>query len=238
MLRRPLLLLFTFMCIHLPALAVDQFEEYRNYIDNYPEYSTLQIDNAINGLKSVNSEDIEKDYLLGMLHFIQGFNRMRELALSSTNRPKPADLLKDITVQHHYHSAEEYYNAVENRTSGYKYLYCKYVELYRYSFNKEGLKRVTKLVGKSPENERLTSCKGILEDTAELMAQKGYADISKAIYEEAVVSWPQYPKYMLEALGDIERVHNNQGKASYWWKRCLDEALNSDRKNRCSDKIN
>jgi hypothetical protein len=217
-------------------VKADQFEPYRKYIDDFPSYSAIERERAIEELTLIVSEDVEKDYLLGMLHFIQGFEGVKTFARAQKEKPKAEDVLKDIAVQKSFRASESYYDAVESRSPGYKYIYCKYAELYRASFDGEGLKRITKRIGHAPQSENIKECKNLMEDFAESLARYGYTNLSKIIYEEAVNSWNEYPEYMLEALGDIENIFQNNRRATYWWKRCVSESKSAERKQGCLEK--
>ncbi len=222
----------------LPVLIyADQFDPYREYIDNYKNYSSTQREKAIQDLESLMTTDIEKNYLLGMLYFLQGVDAMTKSAQAKKEKPKAEEVLKEPTVRNYFEKSQRNYEAVEKAQPGYKYIYCKFAELYRYSFNIEGLRQVTSRVGKTNQNERISQCKSSIEDVAEGFASHGYANISQAIYEEAVKSWTPYPKYMLEALGDIANVQKDPSRSKFWWKRCVDEAEKVDRKKRCEDKL-
>ncbi len=224
--------------ILMPSLSsADQFDHYRKYIDNSQNYSLDQRDRSIQELEALKTADIEKNYLLGMLYLLQGIESMKASAQAKKDKPRAEDILKEPAIRRYFEKAEQNYDTVEKTNPGYKYIYCKYAELYRYSFNEDGLRRVTNRVGMVVQNERVEQCKGAIENIAEGYATYGYANLSKVIYEEAVRSWQSYPKYMLEALGDIENVRNNPAQAKYWWKRCDEEAEKSDRKKRCQDKF-
>lgn len=221
----------------LPLRApADEFDQYRQIIDNFYKYPAQERETAITELERTKASSIEKDYLLGMLYFIQGIELMKTIARAQEKKPKAEEVLKDKTVQEYFRKAKAKYDGVESKSPGYKYIYCKYGELYRYSFDQDGLRRVTNHVGHATENDRLRQCKNMLENAAEQFVRYGYARLSKVIYEEAVKTWRPYPIYMLEALGDIEQVQQNKTKALYWWKRCVAEAESSERKQRCAAK--
>jgi len=232
------MIFMVFMFTFIPLLTyADQFDRYRDYIDNYPNYTHDQREASIQSLEKMKTTDIEKNYLLGMLYFIQGVDAMTSSAQSKKEKPKAEDILKEPVVRGYFEKSQWDYEAVEKAHPGYKYIYCKFAELYRYSFNAEGLRKVTSLVGKINQNDRVSQCKSSIEDIAEGFASHGYANLSKAIYEEAVKSWNPYPKYMLEALGDIANVQKDTVQSKYWWKRCMDEAEKLDRKKRCENKL-
>ncbi|HEX20644.1 MAG TPA: hypothetical protein ENG78_07495 [Acidiferrobacteraceae bacterium] len=213
--------------------SADQFDRYRNIIDNYHKYTLQKRETAIVGLEATRTSSVEKRYLLGMLYFIQGVERMKIVARAQTQKPKVEVVLKEKTVQAYFQKAKANYDAVESKSPGYKYIYCKYGELYRYSFNEDGLRKVTNRIGNTTQNNRTKQCKAMLENTAEQFARYGHANLSKVIYEEAVRNWRAYPKYMLEALGDIANATKDKTKALYWWNRCVTEAERSRRKQRC-----
>lgn len=221
----------------LPLVAsADQFDRYRHVIDRFHEYPVQERETTIAELEGTKTSSIEKNYLLGMLYFIQGVERMKTIARAQEKKPRVEEVLKDKTVQGYFQKAEANYDAVQSTSPGYKYIYCKYGELYRYSFNEDGLRKVTRQVGRADQNDRLEQCKAMLEDVAEGFVRYGYVGLSKVIYEEAVRTWRPYSIYMLEALGDIEQVQKNKAKAVYWWKRCVAEARSTERKQRCAAK--
>lgn len=174
-----------------------------------------------------------------MLYFIQGIETMKRIARQQKTKPKIKDVLKDSTVQRYLQNAEANYDAVERTSPGYKYIYCKYGELYRYTFNKDGLKRVTNRVGTAVQNDRVLQCRAMLESAAEQFTRYGDRglEMAKVIFEEAIKTWRPYPEYMLEPLGDIERLQNNDKRAFYWWSRCAKEVEVSEIKQRCQEKI-
>lgn len=216
----------------------DSFDKYRMIIDNYHTYNVGDISKAIIDFEKEESADVEKNYLLGMLYFIRGFVNLREIGRSSPVKIRVEDALENNSVQSDFRYAEDNYDLVEQREPGYKLIYCKYAELYRYSFNGEGLDKITRKVGRVPQNERTQQCKASLEDIAEGYARYGYANLSRVIYKAAVLTWNPYPKYMLEAIGDIEDVRDNEKEAKMWWKRCVQEADTPARKERCLRKVN
>jgi hypothetical protein len=226
----------SFICIPILSRA-DQFDRYREYIDNYQKYTYDQREQSIRELEAMKTGDIEKNYLLGMLYMLQGVDSMTSYAQSKKEKPKAEAVLKEPVVRTYFEKAQQNYDIVEKANPGYKYIYCKYAELYRYSFNEDGLKQVTSRIGIPSQSESATQCKSAIEDVAEGFAIHGYANISKVIYEEAVKNWKPYPKYMLEALGDIANVQNDPSQSKFWWKRCVDEAEKDDRKIRCQEKL-
>lgn len=222
----------------IPGFVIaDQFDEFRKYIDEYQKFTFEEREAAIAELGSIQTEDLEKHYLLGMLNFIQGFQKMLIEASARSVKPKPQEMLQIQGIRNYFRMAEKNYDIVEARSQGYKYIYCKYTELYRYSFNENGLRKITRKLGKIYLNQQAGQCKNLLEDVAQHFAAIGYARLSKAIYEEAVAEWKSHPKYMLEALGDIEKALKNDEKAAHWWSRCMAEAERDDRKDRCAAKI-
>jgi hypothetical protein len=224
--------------ISIPILSrADQFDHYREYIDNYQKYTSYQREQSIRKLEAMKTTDIERNYLLGMLYMLQGIDSMTSFAQSKQEKPKAEEVLKEPVVRNYFEKAQQNYDAVEKAHPGYKFIYCKYAELYRYSFNDAGLRKVTSRIGSTSQSESTAQCKSAIEDIAEGFASHGYANISKVIYEEAVKNWKPYPKYMLEALGDIANVQNNPSQSKYWWKRCVDEAEKDDRKIRCQEKL-
>jgi hypothetical protein len=237
---RVLTVCFTILSLALlPGLTyADQFDRFREYIDNYQSYSPNQRRQAIQDLEKLKTADIEKNYLLGMLYMLQGVDAMTSYAQSKREKPRAEEVLKEPSIRNYFEKAKQNYDTVEKAKPGYKYIYCKYAELYRYSFNGAGLRNVTSQIGQTGQSESTTQCKSAIEDIAEGFASHGYADISRIIFEEAVKNWKPYPKYMLEALGDIANVQNNPGQSKLWWKRCVDEAEKDDRKKRCQEKLN
>lgn len=217
--------------------SADQFDRFRNVIDNYHKYSLQKRETVITELEATKTSSIEKKYLLGMLYFIQGTERMKVVARAKKKKPKVEEVLRDKTIQAYFQKAKANYDVVESRSPGYKYIYCKYGELYRYSFNENGLRKVARLIGKAAQNDRTKQCKAMLENAAEQFARYGHANLSKVIYEEAVKNWRGYPKYMIEALGDIAKARKDKTKSRYWWNRCVKEAERSERKKRCVTKI-
>lgn len=224
-----ILLLFSQSCL------ADGYDEYRNIIDNYPSFTFEQRQLSITELEKSKQQDVEKYYILGMLYFIQSIDVMQKAAQSKSEKPKIEDVVSEESVSIYLNKTEENYNRVNIEHPGYKFIYCKYAELYWYSINAKGLERITKEVGGAGNNEQMDQCKSVLEDVAEKLASKGYAAISKTIYKTAVSNWSSYPKYMLEAIGDIENISNNINEAVVWWKRCASEAT-GDRKKRCTSK--
>ena len=229
------------VAVILPSLSqtakADPFDRYREFIDNFKAYDIYQREDAINELEKYTTSDIEKKYLLGMLYFIQALETMTSIARSKPYRPKFEKVLKDSTVQKYFGLSEKNYDAVENENPGYKYIYCKYVELYRYSLNEEGLKKIVAKVGEVEENERTQQCKDMIAYVAKDFAKRGRLNISRTILDSAINSWPSYPKYMNEAMGDIEIALENHKQAMVWWERCVEEAEDEERRQRCLKKI-
>ncbi|MDX1487798.1 MAG: hypothetical protein R3268_06330 [Acidiferrobacterales bacterium] len=221
------------------GVSAGEFDRYKQIIDNFQNYPMQERETALTELEAMKTSDIEKKYLLGMLYFIQGIERMKQIARQQKTKPKIADVLKDSTVQRYLQNAEANYDAVERTSPGYKYIYCKYGELYRYTFNKDGLKRVTNRVGNAVQNDRVLQCKAMLESAAAQFTRYGDRglEMAKVIFEEAIKTWRPYPKYMLEPLGDIEQLQNNGKRALYWWRRCVEEVEVSEIKQRCQEKI-
>lgn len=215
----------------------DEFDKYRNVIDNYPSFTFEQREASISELEGSTTPDtVEKDYLLGMLSFIQGIDLMQKIAKSKPKQLAIKEVVADKEVSRYLNKAEGYYDKVNMAHPGYKYIYCKYGELYRYSANGEGLERITKEVGGIQENDRLKQCKALLEDIAEMSANYGQLLTSINIYKAAVSTWKDYPKYMLEAIGGLENALHNRAEAKIWWKRCKAEAT-GERKSRCSSNL-
>ncbi len=229
-------MLLSYNCMPILARA-DQFDRYREHIDNYQKYTHDQREHTIQELAAMKTPDIERNYLLGMLYVLQGVDSMTSYAQSKKEKPRAEEVLKEPVIHNYFEKAKQNYDTVEQTNPGYKYIYCKYAELYRYSFNESGLRKVTSQVGRASQSESTTQCKSAIEDIAEGFASHGYANISQVIYEEAVKNWKPYPKYMLEALGDIANVQNSTSQSKFWWKRCMDEAENNDRKIRCQEKL-
>ncbi len=219
-----------------PAGA-DSFDRYRDMIDNYQQYNPGQRGEAIAELEKIQTKDVEKDYLLGMLNFLQGTDSMVALARSKPQQPPMEEIVGDPSVQKYYQAAERAYDRVEASHPGYQYIYCKYVELYRFSLNQKGLEKTTLALGKAENNDRTAECKDLLENTAEQFASRGKVQISRAIFHAAIQSWMPYPKYMLEAMGDIENVLDKRAQAKVWWQRCVAEADGKERQTRCQEKL-
>lgn len=219
-----------------PATA-DEFDRYRELVDNYKNYTMAQRDEAIGRLETLRTADVEKSYLLGMLNVIQGMQSMVSMARRGPDRPRIEDVLRDPTVQKYFASAEHHYTVVERSQPGYKHIYCKLAELYRFASDEKGLEKTTIAVGRAVQNERTRQCKGLLEDIAEQYASRGRAHVSRTIYRAAIESWSPYPTYMLEALGDIEDVLANRPLARSWWERCIKEAETGERQARCQKKL-
>lgn len=232
-------LLAYFVCLNEPVYAAsapaDLYATYRDVIDNYAEHNEVEIDASINSLSGVKTNDVEKDYLLGMLYFIRGFNHLNKLGSSGTVKTI-ADGMKNESVARDFQQAENNYLAVEESIPGYKYIYCKLAEMYRYSLNENGLRNVTLKVGSAKPNERTNQCKVALEDFAEQFAQNGYASYSMVIYKAAIDGWKPYPKYMLQAVGDIENALGHKEQALIWWQRCAQEVKNPEFKKSCQSK--
>ena len=96
---------------------------------------------------------------------------------------------------------------------------------------------MTTTVGQAEKTERTEQCKGVIENTAEKYAARGRVQITRTIFQAAIKNWKPYPKYMLEAMGDIEVVLNNRAQAKVWWRRCIEEAESKERKLRCRKKL-
>lgn len=216
----------------------DQFDSFRKVIDCFECYSLEQREMAIRDLEAMPVSDVEQKYLLGMLYFMQAVETAKTRAQSMAQKPRIQEVMSEPDVRDLFQKSEANYDAVEKESAGYKYIYCKYGELYRYWHNERGLRRTTVLIGRTKQNERTQQCKNMLEDVAEKYAQHGFADLSKAIYEEAVRQWKPYPVYMLEALGDIEQALKNKKQAAYWWGRCVKETDSSESRERCEKKRN
>jgi len=220
----------------------DIFEKYRQVIDNNSTQTLITRGKAIKELERIHSSDIEKDYLLGMLYYIQARELMRSFAARSGKKPTITESTSNPIVAKHIQSAEEHYNNVETKQPGYKYIYCKYTELYRDTYNIDGLKKTVNIVGKAKSNSREDDCKRMLEDTAIQYSKLGQMGepVVQAIFEEMTKSWANYPKYILEPLGDIAQFQNNtktNTKSFYWWSRCVDEVEIDEIRNRCINKL-
>lgn len=223
-------------CTATLSVLADDFDGFRKYIDNYEAYSHEQRESSIQQLERMKSSNVEKNYLLGMLYFLQGVDSINLIAQSKKEKLNVNEVINETQVHEYFVKSQQQYEIVEKAHPGYKFIYCKFAELYRFSFNAEGLRQVTSRAGQVKQEENVTQCKNSLEDIAEGFAQRGYLKLSQSIYEEAIKTWKPYPKYMLEALGDIEKTHNDLVRAKSWWKRCIDEADSSGKK-RCAEKI-
>ena len=219
------------------AAQADQFDNYREQVDNYQRYSHAQRDHAIDELEQAQTTDIEKNYLLGMLYFLQGFEAMKDAVRASKKKPRIEDVRKLPEVRRYLDRSEQNYEIVERAQPGYKYVYCKFAELYGRTFNGEGMETLTYRVGKADKNERVAQCQSAIEDTAETFIRYGHEDDAGIIYAAAVKSWNPYPKYMLAALGDIANNHGNADQARAWWKRCVNEADQAGLKQHCVEQL-
>ncbi len=220
----------------------DGYEKYREYINNYQRHVSAERDLAIEELERKPSSDIERDYLLGMLNYLQAREAMKLSANKSKTKPTIAEAVRDPVASRYIRQAKHYYDEVEERSPGYKYIYCKYGELYRDTYDIEGLRATVRKVGRAHPDKRVTECKKMLEDSAIQYAQYGPMGdaVVQAIFEEMTLSWPDYPKYILEPLGDIAQFQNNVAtnkKSAYWWNRCTHEVQEEEIKDRCIDKL-
>lgn len=221
----------------------DEYAQYREQIDNYQAHNSMERDRVIQELENKPSSDVERDYLLGMLNYLQIRDAMRLFAKKSKTKPTIAEAARDPVASGYIRQAKHYYDEVEQRSPGYKYIYCKYGELYRDTYDIEGLRATVTKMGRAHPNKRLTECKKMLENTAVQYAQynspQGDA-VVQAIFEEMTLSWPEYPKYILEPLGDIAQFQNDvptNRKSYYWWDRCAHEVEDGEIKQRCLDKL-
>ncbi len=222
--------------------APDIFEKYRKIIDNNSNQTLVDRGESIKDLEKTQSSNVEKDYLLGMLYYIQVRELMQSFASDSQNKPSINEATSNPIVAKHIRSAEEYYDNVEIKQPGYKYIYCKYTELYRDTYNIDGLRRIVMKIGQAKSNPRVEDCKSMLEDTAIQFSKLGQMGepVVQAIFEEMTKSWASYPKYILEPLGDIAQFQNNtkmNTKSFYWWGRCVDEVEIDEIRNRCVSKL-
>lgn len=230
----PCLKALIFLYFASSSAFADQFDSYRKPIDCIDCYTFTQREKAIHDLENMSSKDVERNYLLGMLYFIQAVEAAKTSAQSKAKKPRIDEVMAEPPVRHLFEASEANYDAVERASPGYKFIYCKYGELYRFWHNERGLRRTTVLVGRAKPNANIQQCKGMLEDAAEAYTQYDVTT-SKAIYEEAVREWKPYPPYMLEALGDIEEFQKNEKQAVTWWSRCVNEAA-PEAKARCEEK--
>ena len=226
-------ILFLFV---ITSAFADQFDSYRKEIDCLECFNFSEREKAIHNLENMQTKDIERNYLLGMLYFIQAIEAAKTSAQSRAETPRIEEVMEEPSVRYLFEAAEANYGAVEKASPGYKFIYCKYGELYQFWNNEQGLRNTTRLAGRAKQNENIQQCKDMLEDAAEGYAQRGFANLSKAIYEEAVKEWRPYPPYMLEALGDIAEVQKNENEAVTWWKRCVKEG-SPEAKARCEKKL-
>lgn len=219
-----------------PAFA-DSFDRYREVIDNYRNYDEPERARTIKELQDLKTKDIEKNYLLGMLYYIQGFDSAMSIAKNSPKKPRLEEVVKVASVKKDFDLSEKNYDIVQKARPGYKYIYCKYVELFRVTLNGEGLKKVTLAIGKEGKSEATDQCRTLLENIAQFFATRGYGDITTTILHAAVTSWEDYPKYMLGGLGDAAQQKGKTREAKKWWQRCVKEAKRKDLRQYCKGQL-
>lgn len=221
----------------------DRYAPYREQIDNYQKYTVAERDRAIAELQRKPSSDVERDYLLGMLNYLQARAAMTRFAESRTTRPTMAEAAQSPVAAKYIRRAKHDYDEVEKRSPGYKYIYCKYGELYRDTYDIAGLRATVRKVGRAHPSKRLAECKSMLEGVARQYARLGNPAgdaVVQGILEEITLSWRDYPKYILEPLGDIAQLQNDSPtnkKSRYWWNRCAREVKDKEIRQRCLDKL-
>lgn len=231
-----------FLVSDLAIADSNKLHDYQIYIDNYQNYSLAERDRAIQEIIGLPTKDIEKNYLLGMLYYIQSIDEMNRIKSGSEKKLKITQVVEDKTVSKYILNAKMQYDQVESSSPGYKYIYCKYGELYRDTYNIQGLRETVRKVGSSKVNPRSAECKDMLENIAIQYSQYGEMGelVTQAIFEEMTKSWDDYPKYILEPLGDIAQFQNNttNNKLShYWWNRCVSEVVEVEIRDRCAIKL-
>jgi hypothetical protein len=150
---------------------LDSLDPYRNCVDNFDKYFPTERERCIRELETLRIEDVEKNYLLGMLYSLQGFHAMMASAREKKAKPRAEDVAKEPGIREYFEKAEQNYDTVEKVKPGYKFIYCKYAELYRISFNEDGLRKITNRVGGKMGNETIVQCKKLIEDIAEGFAK-------------------------------------------------------------------
>jgi len=209
--------------------TIDNLKPFRELVDHHEKYQIADLDRGITDLKSLQSDEIEKPYLLGMLYLI------RAVAVSVKRGAK--DHLKDADIQEDFRQSKANFDSVEAREPGYRYVYCKYAELYRYSLDEAGMRMLIHKLASNSSSVFVKECRAQIEDTGQLYASSGLLGEAKNIYAAIVNEWKPYPEYTLEALGDIEKALGHMDSAKEWWLRCVNEVQDRTRVQRCRDKL-
>ena len=236
--KRTALFLVALLVFSTPLHSANapDFSEFQTVVDNYNDYSLEQRDSAIKKLQALKTDSLEKNYVLGMLNFIQGFDTMRTIARFYSSKPSFEEVLAKPKVKNYFNKAEKYYKLVAEKNPDYKHNYCKLAEVYSYAFNEKGIVAITRQVGEAPQTANIETCKKSIQKYALNFSNKGYAKLTKQVYITAIKYWQPYPDYMPEAIGDIEYKFGNPQNARSWWIRCVNEA-STQRLNRCKHKL-
>ncbi|MEE8580912.1 MAG: hypothetical protein V3T33_04905 [Myxococcota bacterium] len=197
------------------------FQAYRDVIDD-TEATVEALGKAIAELETLESKQIEKSYLLGMLHLRQAL-----LSQKSTGDAAASE----------FAASKRHYDSVERREPGYKYIYCKHAELYLYTRNDAGLVSIARRLGAVSANERTRECKNALEQMAKRIASSGGGSVAKGIYRAALDAWRPYPAQLAERLGDLEDADGNRAEAQRWWRACAEKTSETGRAALCRKKL-
>jgi len=216
--------------------TADPLQPFRAMTEARRTMAPAQLDEAIGKLEQIRVDDVEKPYLLGMLHFMRAFTRLSEKGRSAVKMTAD-EAARDPAIQADFQKAKTYYDAVEKARPAYKFIYCRYAELYQYSFDRKGMSDLANRLAAAPPDEQTTQCKKFLTDVADEYGAQGYAPYASNIYRAIVASWKPFPEYMLEAIGDAEEINRNKKQARLWWKRCATESSTKDRRDRCQSKL-
>ncbi len=220
----------------LPAAEID-WHKYRDAVDNARNYDFNQRDEIIGQLDAITTDSIDKPYLLGMLYFIQAVDAVRIVSQNTEPRPTPEQVLATPEVIQYFDLAEQSYDQVEAKTPGYRYLYCRYADLYRYRLDKHGFNKVVRLLKDASPSDENRQCRKFVEDVAAHFFTEGMLDMAQAIYRSTIKHWGDRPTYMLERMGDIENQLGEEAIAKEWWQQCQMETDDEALKKRCTLKI-